>query len=245
VNEARKVDFRQPPPRAGFRWAKSEAGFALSMSGSFGFMLIRPVDEASTEFNVFHIEPPQEDLDAQHEAAKAQENFKLTAPNEAQQGSKKKRMYKSEEYVEHKLTSKPLSFEWAFGLAEDTCRELYETRSRGRKMAKSTILDREADWLAKPPTEQQVKALARVGKKPTNRGEATNMITCMIVERIVRDRTPATAKQIKFLRWKKVDVKKGLTKGEATRLIAKAKADEAKAGAEAPLPATQPDPPKD
>ena len=246
VNEARKVDFRQPPPRAGFRWAKSDYGFALSMSGSFGFMLIRPVDEASTEFNVFHIEPPQEDLDAQHEAAKAQEDFKLTSPDSpATQGTKKKRMYKSEEYVEHRLTSKPLSFEWAFGLAEDTCRELYETRSRGRKMAKSTILDREADWLAKPPTDQQVKALARVGKTPTNRGEATNMITCMIIERIVRDRTPATAKQLKFLRWKKVEFKKGLTKGEATRLIARAKADEAKATPRTPTPAPQSEPPKE
>jgi superfamily II DNA or RNA helicase len=248
VQEARKVDFRQPPPRAGFRWAKSQYGFALSMSGSFGFMLIRPVDEASTEFNVFHIEPPREDLDAKHEAAKTQEEFKLTSSNETQQGSKKKRMYKSEDYMEHRLTSKPMSFEWAFGLAEDACRELYETRSSGRKMTKSTILDREADWLAKPPTEQQVKALARVGKTPTNRGEATNMITCMIVERIVRDRTLATPKQLGYLRWKKIDFKKGITKGEATRLIARAKADEPKATAEAkpetPPPADVVEPPK-
>jgi len=226
VQEARKVDFRQPPPRAGFRWAKSEYGFALSMSGSFGFMVIRPTDDSSAEFNVFHIEPPQEDMDTQHEAAKnGQQDFHLEAPNapQPQAPSKKKKIYRSEEYKEHKLTSKPLSFEWAFGLAEDSCRELYETRSKGRKMAKQTILDREADWLAMPPTEQQLKVLARQGKKPKSRGEATNMITCMIVERIIRDRTPATQKQIGYLRWKKIQFQKGITKGEATRLIAEDK----------------------
>ena len=226
VQEARKVDFRQPPPRAGFRWAKSEYGFALSMSGSYGFMVIRPVDEKSTEFNVFHIEPPQEDLDAQHEAikpvAKPTEQGNLFS-QESKQDKPKKRTYKSEEYKEHKLTSKPLSFDWAFGLAEDTCRELYQTRSKGRKMAKQTILDRDADWLALPPTEGQMKVLSRQGKTPKSRGEATNMITCMIVERIIRDRTPATKKQIGWLRWQKIPFSKGITKGEATRLISQNK----------------------
>ena len=168
VQEARKVDFRQPPPRAGFRWAKSEYGFALSMSGQYGFMVIRPVDEKSTEFNVFHIEPPQEDLDTKHEAmqAAAKPSDQGSLFNGSQQEKPKKRIYKSEEYTEHKLTSKPLSFEWAFGLAEDSCRELYETRSKGRKMAKQTILDRDADWLAREPTEQQMKVLSRQGKTP-------------------------------------------------------------------------------
>jgi hypothetical protein len=226
VQEARKIDFRQPPPRAGFRWAKSEYGFALSMSGAYGFMVIRPVDEKSTEFNVFHLEPPQEDLDAKHEAAKAEKSSdqgNLFSQDAPQQTAPKKHVYKSEEYIEHRLTSKPLSFEWAFGLAEDACRELYETRATGRKMTKQTILDRNADWLALPPTEPQIKVLSRQGKTPKNRGEATNMITCMIVERIIRDRTPATKKQIGWLRWKKIPFEKGISKGAATRLIAQSK----------------------
>lgn len=236
VQEARKIDFRQPPPRAGFRWAKSEYGFALSMSGAYGFMVIRPVDEKSTEFNVFHLEPPQEDLDAKHEAAKAEkpsDQGSLFSQDAPQQTAPKKHVYKSEEYIEHRLTSKPLSFEWAFGLAEDACRELYETRATGRKMTKQTILDRNADWLALPPTEPQIKVLSRQGKTPKNRGEATNMITCMIVERIIRDRIPATKKQIGWLRWKKIPFEKGLTKGAATRLIAQSKSTPQQPGPEA------------
>jgi superfamily II DNA or RNA helicase len=218
VREAQKVDIRKPPPRAGFRWARSQYGFALSIGKEHGFMVIRPVDDDNpTEFDVYHFEPPREDLDE----SPSGNQFELVAPGDTPKpkANKKRRIPRSEEYAEHKLTSKPLSFDWAFGLAEDACRELHETRSKGRKMAKTKIIDRDADWLALPPTNQQLNVLARTGKKPKSRGEATNMITTMIIERIIRERVPATKKQLGFLRWKKIPFDKGITKSMASRLI--------------------------
>jgi len=200
VLEANKVDITKPPPRAGFRWAKSDVGFCLSIGSNHGFMIIREADEGEKQkgYHVLHLEPPQTDFDQD-----------------------KKSNPRAEEYTEHQLTSAPLDHQWAFGLAEDACRELHETRSKGRKMAKTTIIDRDAHWLTLDPTEKQLRALARVNKKPKNRGEATNMITAMLVEKIVRSRSPATKKQIGFMKWKGISYRDGITKGEASRLIGK------------------------
>jgi len=194
VREAERVDISQPPPRAGFRWAESSIGFVLSIGREHGHMIIRPTDADATLFNVFHLEPPEESI-------------------------KEGRRTRSEEFKEHCLTSKPLSHEWAFGLAEDACRELYETRSQGRTMAKK-LIDKEAEWLMLPPTDKQMKLLSRLGKKAETRAEASNIISAHIIEKTYRDREPATRKQMGFLRWKKIPFDPTITKGAASRLIA-------------------------
>jgi superfamily II DNA or RNA helicase len=204
IREARAVDVKQPPPRAGFRWAKCEHGFALSLGAEHGFILIRPHDEDERSYHVWHFEPQfddsQEDLD----------------------DSKRKKW--ADDYIEHQLTTDPMPFEWAFGLAEDATRELHEARSQGRTMKKSKFLDREAEWLALPPTEAQLRVLRRAKQQPTTRGEATDMITAMIVERIIRGRAPATAKQLGYLRYHKLDIPSRCTKQQASRLISEHKA---------------------
>jgi superfamily II DNA or RNA helicase len=193
VREAERVDISQPPPRAGFRWAESKIGFVLSIGQDHGHIIIRPTDDDEKLFNVFHLEPPEESV-------------------------KEGRRARSEEYKEHRLTSKPLTHEWAFGLAEDACRELYETRSQGRTMVKK-LIEKEAEWLMLPPTDKQMKLLSRMGKKAETRAEASNIISAMIIEKTYRDREPATKKQKGFLRWKKIPFNEPLTKGEAGRLI--------------------------
>lgn len=194
VRDAEKVDIRKPPPRANLRWAKTKHGFALSIGKNHGYILIRPTDKDEKSFEVFHIEPPQRDKD------------------EAQSYPR------GEEYIVHRL-SQPLSFEWAFGLAEDACRELFEARSKSKTMQKTKHLEINADWIALPPTDQQLRVLARTGEKPKNRGEATNMITAMIVERIIADRSPATNKQLWFLRANNIPHHPKIRKNAAKRLI--------------------------
>jgi superfamily II DNA or RNA helicase len=196
VREAEKVDIHRPPPRANLRWAKTKHGFALSIGKSHGYILIRPNNNDQKMFEVFHIEPPQRDKD------------------EAQSYPR------GEDYIVHRL-SKPLSFEWAFGLAEDACRELFEARSKSRTMQKTKHLEVNADWITLPPTNQQLQVLARTGEKPKNRGEATNMITAMIVERIIADRVPATTQQLWFLRSNNIPHHPKIRKNAARKLIAR------------------------
>lgn len=198
VKEAREVDIRKPPPRAGLRWAKTNHGFALAIGAEHGYILIRPNNDDPKMFEVFHLDPPQR------------------ASNEARS------LPRGDEYIVHRL-SKKLSFDWAFGLAEDATRELREARSKSRTMRKTKYLECDADWLAFPPTDAQLRALSRAGEKPKNRGEATNMITSMIVERIISDRRTATDKQVKFMRWKKIDFPEKCSIGHAKRLITKFK----------------------
>jgi superfamily II DNA or RNA helicase len=190
--EEESVDISQPPPRAGYRWAESKIGFVLSMGGKYGHIVIRPTEEDPKLFNVFHLEPPEKAI---------QEN----------------RHTRPEEFKEHKLTSKPLTHEWAFGLAEDACRKIFHQRYWSTNEKK--MIDKEADWLTLPPTEKQMKLLSRMGKKAETRAEASNIISAMIIEKTYRDREPATKKQKGFLRWKKIPFNEPLTKGEAGRLI--------------------------
>jgi len=229
VREFKHIDLRQPPPRAGFRWAKSKFGFTLSIGQRYGFMLIRPTEKNKELFDVIHYDPPEEEApDAAHE-----EEFKLFHSDEPlPKKTRKKRRPRSEEYREHKLTSKPLDHEWAFGLAEDACREIHEARSQGRTMGKTKVIDKDADWLALPPTEAQLRALSRRGKKPKSRGEATNMITAMVIERIVQDRVPATIKQKRWLKWKGIDFDwHNITTGEAKKIISEHMTNNRKQGA--------------
>jgi superfamily II DNA or RNA helicase len=199
VQEARSIDVKTPPPRAGFRWAKLDKGFALSIGKNHGFIIIREDEKQVKKFNVLHYCPPQRPQDGEEQK-----------PTNAV------------DYGEIKLTSNPLDFDWAFGLAEDSVRNLFESRSRSRSMVKlksNSFIDKDASWTKLPPTEQQLRVLSRFNKKPQNRGEATDMITSMIVERMQKDREPATEKQIKFMNWKHIPFKPGVTKGEAKTLI--------------------------
>lgn len=199
--EAENVDISQPPPRAGFRWAESSIGFVLSIGRDYGHMIIRPTDEDRSLFNVFHLEPPEEVV-------------------------REGRHARSEEFKEHKLTSKPLSHEWAFGLAEDACRKIFNKRYYSPTANK--MIDKEAEWLTLPPTDKQLTVLARMGKKAKTRAEASNIISARIIEKTYRDREPATKKQKGFLRWKKIKFKEPLTKGEASRLIGQYNHDQKK-----------------
>jgi superfamily II DNA or RNA helicase len=199
IRAARSVDVKQPPPRAGFRWAKCDYGFALSLGREHGFIIIRPEDDDELAYHVWHYEPQVDEEDAELD------------------DSKKSKW--SDTYLDHKLTTDAMPFEWAFGLAEDAARELHEARSQGRTMKKSKFLDREAEWLLLPPTEAQLRVLERAKKQPETRGEATDMITAMIVDRIIRGMAPATRKQIGYLRYHKIKMPPKITKQQASRLI--------------------------
>lgn len=202
VMEAQEIDISVPPPRAGLRWAKiDDNGFALSLGKNHGYIIIRPDPSQQKKFNVFHYAPP----------AATQNGY----------------YHPTSEYLEHKLTNQPLSFEWAFGLAEDAVREMMEARTRGRKMKKTNdITYKGADWLDKKPTEAQLKALRRRKTQPKTRGEAADMITTMIANSMLNGRVPATKKQLNFLRWKRIGFKPNITKAQASQLISQTKKQE-------------------
>jgi superfamily II DNA or RNA helicase len=198
VREAQEVDISAPPPRAGLRWAKLEDGFALSIGKNHGYVIIReePSNQNEKKFNVFHYAPPFDS-----------EEYHSTA-----------------DYVEHRLTSESLSFEWAFGLAEDAIREMLEARTSGRKMKKTNnITNKNAEWLFREPTEAQLKVLRRHKQRPKTRGEAADMITALIATQMLRNRQPATKKQIGYLRWRRIGFNPEITKGQASKLISQYK----------------------
>jgi superfamily II DNA or RNA helicase len=203
VREAKDVDPRQPPPRAGFRWAQADSGFCLSIGGSHGYLLIRPASEAGGEnFHVYHYaEPDQRHDDEEHVRPKP------------------------DQYIEHKLTSEPMPFDFAFGHAEDAVRELLRARSKDGNMARETrVIDRDAKWHDRPPSAKQLQVLAKAKRVPKTKAEASDMITAMIVDRIVRSREMATRKQLRYLRGRLIPHHPDhLTKAGASRLIAENK----------------------
>jgi superfamily II DNA or RNA helicase len=196
VKEAKKIDISAPPPRTGLRWAKINDGFALSLGQNYGYIVIQMSEDKM--FDVFHFAPPEylQNGDYCH----------------------------SSEYVKHKLTSQPLSFEWAFGLAEDATRELQEARSQGRTMKKKgELIDRNAQWLFKEPTQAQLKMLSKCKNQPKTRGEAANMITTIMVQNMLKGSEPATVKQIRYLRYAGIKYDRTINKAQAIRLITKHK----------------------
>lgn len=203
VREAKDVDPRQPPPRAGFRWAHGESGFCLSIGGSHGYLLIRPASEADgNHFHVYHYAEPDHGYDEEERVRP-----------------------KSDQYIEHKLTSEPMPFDFAFGHAEDAVRTLLQARSKDGRMNRDTrVIDRDAKWHDKPPSKKQLEVLAKAKRVPKTKGEAADMITAMIVDNIVRARAMATRKQLRYLRAKLIPHHPDhLTKQGATRLIAEHK----------------------
>jgi len=119
-----------------------------------------------------------------------------------------------------KLTSKPLSFEWAFGLAEDAVRNIFKkTGKTSNGTEKKMFNEKGAAWRELPPTEGQQKALKRLGKTVQTRGEASDIISAMIADRTVAGKEPATEKQRKYLWRAGADVPDNLTKAQASKMI--------------------------
>jgi superfamily II DNA or RNA helicase len=210
LREAKEVDPNAPPPRANFRWAGvEEHGYGLSIGKNQGYLNIRPSSGVSDGmFDVYHYAPPERD-------------------------EEDRSPIRSDEYIEHKLTSSPLAWDWAFGLAEDAVRDMLEARSKGRNMDKTTIIDRKANWHDQPPSEAQLKALRKSSRVPRTKGEAADMITGMIIERVIRSRAKASRKQLGYLRSRLIPHNPDkLTKAGASRLIGAFK----DAGEQAPDP---------
>jgi superfamily II DNA or RNA helicase len=201
LREAKDVDAKAPPPRAGFRWSSSQYGWGLSIGKNQGYLAIREASEAGDgNYNVYHYAPPERD-------------------------EEDRSPIRSDEYIEHLLTPNPIAWEWAFGLAEDAVRNLLEARDKGRAMSRrTTVMDREANWHNQAPSDPQLKALRktieRTGREPESRGEAADMITAMIIERIIRARAKPSRKQLGYLRHHLIPHNPDkLTKAGATRLI--------------------------
>jgi superfamily II DNA or RNA helicase len=202
VREAREIDIHQPPPRAGFHWSDTEYGFALSLGAQRGFLLIREAAEKDKKgkYRVWHFSPVVEEGE------------------KASWGSA---------YRRNCLTTDPLEWDWAFGLAEDSARALFEARKTGRKMSKdnlsepiqSRLFEREEPWHNEEPTPAQLKILKRVGKTAKTRKQASDAITAIMVARVIRRMEPATKKQLWFLRSNGISCRDRITMGEASRLI--------------------------
>jgi superfamily II DNA or RNA helicase/DNA-directed RNA polymerase subunit RPC12/RpoP len=202
LRAAKDVDPKAPPPRAGFRWSRSSFGWALSIGRGNGYLVIRPASEAGADdgnYHVWHYAPPDRD-------------------------EEDKSPVRSDEYIEHRLTSSPLAWEWAFGLAEDSVRSLFLSRSKGK--FPNSIIDKDAGWHDQPPSKAQLDALRKADRVPRTKGDAADMITTMIVERIINSREKATRKQLIYLRRHLIPHHPDkLTKAGASRLISENKAN--------------------
>ena len=81
-------------------------------------------------------------------------------------------------------------------------------------------------WQVKPPTRKQIQLIERMGLRVDDalgrsitRGEASHIIDRLLtLDRMHPE--PATAKQIRFLRWKRIPFDDGLSKRDASWLIA-------------------------
>jgi superfamily II DNA or RNA helicase len=117
------------------------------------------------------------------------------------------------------LSDDPLPLGYAQGVAEDYIR-LHGALHLAAK---------DAAWRKKSPTERQIETLKKLGiphdPAGISSGEASSLIDLELARREASRNEPASHKQIWFIRHKlRVDdVREGLTKGEASRIIAEAK----------------------
>ena len=117
------------------------------------------------------------------------------------------------------LSDDPLPLGYAQGVAEDYIR-LHGARH---------LVSKEAAWRKKRPTERQLETLKKLGipHNPAgiSSGEASSLIDLELARREAARDEPASHKQLWFIRHRLGggDVRKGLTKGEASRLIGEAK----------------------
>ena len=110
------------------------------------------------------------------------------------------------------LTERPMSLEWAQGIAEDHAREITEGRSE--------LINKDAEWRQEKPTPKQIQILTkrRIRIKPgLTKGEASDIISRMFADNM------ATQKQISALRRLSIPFNPNtLTKGQAGRMLADA-----------------------
>jgi superfamily II DNA or RNA helicase len=116
------------------------------------------------------------------------------------------------------LSEEPLPLGYAQGVAEDYI----------RINAARHLVSKDAFWRRKPATPKQLETLARlkIPHDPDNvsSGDASSMIDMELARREAGRQEPATHKQIWFMRHKLgIDAPAGITKGEASQMIAKAK----------------------
>lgn len=135
-------------------------------------------------------------------------------------------------------TTHPISKDLAAGMAEEKVRNLLKARADRQAFFDGDqfyrpdpegVMDRAADWRARPPTEKQRLLLNRYEiAVPLTSGEASDVITAYVVEQEIRRSEPATAKQIWFLQQHGYDASK-ITKRQANKLIGVLKEHERRA----------------
>ena len=116
------------------------------------------------------------------------------------------------------LSGEPLPLGYAQGMAED------HVRLKG-----SRIASRSAKWRQKPASAAQKKHMTTLGisfGEHVTAGEASELIDRKKAAKTVMALEPATANQIKFLRWKKIPIPEGCSKKQASQLIARHKKSE-------------------
>ena len=117
------------------------------------------------------------------------------------------------------LCDDPLPLGYAQGMAEDYIR-LHGARH---------LVSKEAAWRKKLPTAEQLETMKKLGipHNPAGiyRGEASSLIDLELARREAARNEPASHKQLWYIRHKLgvTDVREGLTKGEASRIIGEAK----------------------
>jgi superfamily II DNA or RNA helicase len=116
------------------------------------------------------------------------------------------------------LSDDPLPLGYAQGVAEDYI------RLRGARR----LVEKDAAWRKKRPTERQLETLKKLGipHNPAgmSSGEASSLIDLELARREAARNEPASHKQLWFIRRRLGigEIREGLTKGEASRIIARA-----------------------
>lgn len=146
------------------------------------------------------------------------------------------------------ITPNPLDFEMAYGLVEAEVQRLLEAKSSRARLKdplakdaapepfafledgleddlyiSEVTLKNDAEWRTKLITPKQRDFLAAKGVKPNKmpetNGEASDLITIMMVENDMKWREPATSGQLYYLRMNNVPYEKDITKNAAKKLI--------------------------
>lgn len=108
------------------------------------------------------------------------------------------------------LSNRPLPLDYALGVAEDWAR---------RQTTKSAWARKDAPWRLKPASQKQLDTLSRMGVQfdhGISQGEASQLLEAKIS-------SPATSKQLFFLRSNGIPHTREISKLEAQKLIAQAK----------------------
>ncbi len=127
-------------------------------------------------------------------------------------------IYAGRELVET-LSGEPLPLGYSQGMAED------HVRLKGSRMA-----SRSAQWRQKPASTKQKNYMTKLGisfGEHVTAGEASELIDRKEATKTVMALEPATANQLKYLRWKKIPIPEGCSKKQASQLIMRHKKSEA------------------